>query len=190
MLYFEDDIFQADERGLNGFDRVALEFVDDFLNKLLVNARIYRLGGQDVMCLHQLRQVVSDFLKVDYDGHVRITASREDGLGTRGSVIEFTPQAIVIGVSGFDATERGGEPYDDVYFVAGELMESDTLDDDLSGWEEEVFDKLTHPEAKLIVEGEVANIREADFKALEDDELEDDDAEEGLGDFDDDDRFS
>ncbi|MEY4594557.1 MAG: hypothetical protein RIQ47_967 [Bacteroidota bacterium] len=175
MAYFEDDIYQSDERGLNGFDRVAIEFVDDFLDKLLVNARVYRLGGQDVMCLHQLKQVVSDFLKVDYDGHVRITSSREDGLGTRNSVIEFTPHLIVIGVSGFDGSERGGEPYDDVYFSVGEQMESDTLDDDLSVWEEDFFAKLTHPDSTLTVEGEIANIREAELSAFSEDEDEADD---------------
>lgn len=189
MAYFDDEIYESDDRGLNGFDRVALEFIDDFLNKLLVNARIYRLGGQDVMCMHQLRQVCSDFLKVDYDGHVRITASREDGLGTRSSVVEFTPHAIVIGVSGHDASERGGEPYDDVYFVVGEGMESDTLDDDLAVWEEEFFTKLTHPDATITVEGEIANIREADLSASYDDEESDEDTDDyELGD--DDDRYS
>ena len=123
MVHFDDEQYEADERGLNGFERDALEFLDGFLERLLEGARVYRLNGQDVMCLHQVRQVLLDFGTVDYDGHVRISAMRDDGLGMRLSVLEITADRIVIGVQGLETTEMGGEPYHDIYYCIGEGME-------------------------------------------------------------------
>jgi hypothetical protein len=182
MDYFEEDLYKTDDKGLNGYDRMALEFVTAVLEKLQRGARVYGLSGQDVMTLQQTLIVVADFLNVDYDGFVRITASREDGLGVRSSDLEITPDKILIGVSGFDSREAGGEPYSDVYFVIGNGDESDSLSDDLTVWEEEFFDKLTRPETKLQIEGEVMNIdslsddndTEGDEGDLDED-LEDDD---------------
>ncbi len=188
MTYFEDDFFELDDRGLSGFDRLALNSVDGFLEKLMLNARIYRLSGTDVMCLNQVRQVALDFLRVDYDGHVRISAMLDDGIGMHSSVLEVTPRCVVFGVTGIDATEQGGEPYDDVFFVVGEGQENDNLDEDLEIWEEGFFDRLTRPGSKITVEGEINNIREAQFKAgdsadtdVDDDDPDnDDDQDNGL----------
>lgn len=167
MDLFDDERFELDERGLNGFERTALEFLDGFLEKLLQGARIYRLGGGEVMTLHQLRQVLLDFGAVTFDGHVRISSRRDDMLGLRESVLEVAPASIAIGVQGVDKMESG-ESYFDVYFTVGTGQESDTLDDDLYAWEEEFFDKLTYPDAKVVIEGEVLNIREAESGATDD----------------------
>lgn len=162
MDYFDEGLHRTDERGLSGFDHIALEFISSFLEKLQRGARVYGLSGQDVMTLQQTLLVVSDFLNVDYDGYVRITASREDGLGIRSSAIEITSDRILIGVSGYDNRDYGGEPYTDIYFVVGNGDESDSLADDLEVWEEEFFDKLTRPETKLVIDGEVMNIDASD----------------------------
>ncbi|MFM7218218.1 MAG: hypothetical protein ACKO1U_09385, partial [Bacteroidota bacterium] len=81
MDLLDDHLYDPDERGLNGFDRLALDFVVEFLEKLQLNARIYRLDGNDVMLLNQAKEVVTGFLKVDYDGYVKISAYREDSIG-------------------------------------------------------------------------------------------------------------
>lgn len=168
MDYLDDDRYELDERGLNGFERTALEFLDAFLEKLLQGARVFRLGGGEVMTLHQLRQVLLDFGAVTFDGHVRISARRDDMIGVRESVLEIAPSAIAIGVHGVDRMETEGESYFDIYFTVGSGEESDTLDDDLYSWEEEFFDKLTYPDAKVVVEGEVMNIRESESDSSDD----------------------
>ncbi|MFM2206907.1 MAG: hypothetical protein RL213_882 [Bacteroidota bacterium] len=160
MTFFDDDPFATDERGLNGFERNALDFIDGFLERLMQGARVYRLSGQDVMTLNQARQVLLDFGNVDFDGHLRISAQREDRIGYRASVLEITSSQVVIGVQGSDMMETGGEAYHDIYFSVGDGQESDTLDDDLDAWETEFFDKLTFPDAKVTVEGEIFDIRE------------------------------
>jgi len=160
MIFFDEDPFDTDERGLNGYDRVALETIDGFLEKLLQGARVYRLSGQDVMTVHQVRQVLLDFRAVDFDGHVRISSQREDMLGIRSSVLEITSSKVVVGVQGIDQMDMGGDPYNDVYFTVGDGQDSDTLYDDLDAWESEFFEKLTFPDAKVVVEGEISNIRE------------------------------
>lgn len=175
MDIFDDDRYEIDERGMNGFERSALEFLDGFLEKLLQGARVYRLGGSEVMTLHQLRQLFLEFGLITFDGHVRISSRRDDNLGLRESVLEVTPAAIVIGVQGVDPMETGLGSYFDVYFTIGEGEESDSLDDDLYAWEEEFFDKLTYPDSRLVVDGEVMNIREADAGASD----EADDSPEG-----------
>ncbi|MFM2136038.1 MAG: hypothetical protein RL021_1438 [Bacteroidota bacterium] len=170
MDYLDDDRYEPDERGMNGFERAALEFLDGFLEKLLQGARVYRMGGSEVMTLHQLRQVLLDFGAVTFDGHVRISSRRDDMLGLRESVLEVSPSTIAIGVQGIDRMESGGESYFDIYFTIGSGDESDTLDDDLYAWEEEFFDKLTYPDAKVVVEGEVMNIRESEFGSSDEEE--------------------
>ncbi|MFM9026603.1 MAG: hypothetical protein ACKOQ6_01230 [Bacteroidota bacterium] len=160
MDLLDDELYAYDERGLNGFDRFALEFVIGFLGKLQQRARTYGLDGNDVMLLSQAIQVVGDFMRVDYDGWVRITCVREDGLGQRSSDLELTPARILIGVSGRDSNQRGVEPYSDPYFIIGNEDENTTLDDDLDIWEEEFFQKLTFPDAKVKIEGEISNINE------------------------------
>jgi hypothetical protein len=160
MTFFDDDPYATDERGLNGFERNALEFIDGFLERLMQGARVYRLTGQDVMTLNQTRQVLLDFGNVDFDGHIRISSQREDNLGYRASVLEITSSQVVIGVQGTDTMQSGGEAYHDIYFSVGEGQESDTLDDDLDAWDTEFFDKLTFPDAKVTVEGEIIDIRE------------------------------
>lgn len=168
MAYFDEESYELDERGLNGFEREALDFLDGFLENLLAGARVYRLTGQDVMCLHQVRQVLLDFGRVDYEGHVRICALRDDGIGTRMSVLEITPHLVVIGVQGIETAELDGASYHDIYFSIGEGLDSETLDQDLDAWEAEFFDKLTHPGSKVTVEGEISNIRESDPRISED----------------------
>lgn len=163
MNLYDDEFYKRDERGLTGFDKSALEFVDHFMEELISNARIFRLTGQDVMHLHQARQVMLDFRKVDYDGYLLIRSSRADSFGNRYSEMEIQPERIVIGVSGSDPLERGGESYSDAYFIIGAGQESDTLEDDLASWEEEFMEKLTHPDSKLTIEGEINDIRETEW---------------------------
>ncbi|MFM7218281.1 MAG: hypothetical protein ACKO1U_09705, partial [Bacteroidota bacterium] len=87
-----------------------------------------------------------------------------DSIGRRSSDLEITVDRILIGVSGSDMMELGGEPYSDPYFIIGTGDESITLDDDLATWEEEFFSKMTHPDAKISVEGEIANVNERLFR--------------------------
>ena len=87
-MFIDDDFYTTDDRGLNGFEREALLFLDSFLEQLMERARVYRLTGQQVMSLHQARQVLLEFGRVEYDGQLRIESVREDGLGTRMSVLD------------------------------------------------------------------------------------------------------
>lgn len=172
-----DDFYEYDEKGLNGFDRWVLERVDSFLETILSQAKVFGLDETAVFTLAQARTVVRQFMEVDYDGQVRVTSVMEDGYGTRLSVLDLSPERIIFGVAGQDEDEEGGEPYEDIYFVVGEAMESDSLQDDWEVWESEFLDKLIRPSGKLEVEGEITDIREGSFKVTRPDE-EDDESEE------------
>ena len=174
MDYFEDDLHAEDYRGLNGYDRLALERVKDFLDQLLRGSRVYGLSGHDVMTIQQSQLVVGDFPRVRFDGFVKISAATDDGQGVRSSNLEITTDKILIGVSGYDNSEYRDEPYSDTYFIIGNQDESDTLDDDLAVWEEEFFEKLTRPTTTLQIEGEIMNIE----AVIDDQETDDQDDED------------